>query len=89
MPNSKLLFVTLVAMTVLLTRGVLGANDGDRFDSIDTNRDGLITPAELKDGLGVGVDLTVANNYVSTVDADKDGKLNREEFANLMPESHI
>jgi Ca2+-binding EF-hand superfamily protein len=49
------------------------------FDSVDTNRDGFISPAELLDYFNVEIGKQV-NEIMGGADIDRDGKVNYEEF---------
>ena len=49
------------------------------FDSVDTNRDGFISPAELLDYFNEEIRKEV-NEIMGGADIDRDGKVNYEEF---------
>lgn len=57
------------------------------FSELDTDKDGLISAKELKDFCeDIGQDTTDenANKDIALVDSDKDGKINRDEWIELM-----
>lgn len=57
------------------------------FSELDTDSDGLISSKELKEFCeDIGQDITDerASKDIETVDSDKDGKINRDEWIELM-----
>ena len=57
------------------------------FTELDLDKDGLIGPAELKDfceDIGQDITLERAAKDISLVDGDKDGKIDKDEWIELM-----
>lgn len=55
------------------------------FDTLDTNEDGVVSAAELVAGDSTSTDATsAANTLFSSADADGDGSLSGDEFAEML-----
>lgn len=58
---------------------------GKRFDALDTDGNGLLSPSELmgviKDTLGY--DAEHANKLLQTFDENKDGNIDKKEFVGM------